>query len=47
MIGKKVLSFTVDAIGDNINATISTFDKNGKSWKLVEWTMKNPSLANT
>ena len=24
-----------------------TFDKNGKSWKLVEWTMKNPSLANT
>lgn len=24
-----------------------TFDKNGKSWKLVEWTMKNPRLANT
>ena len=32
MIGKNVLSFTVDAIGDNINATISTFDKKGK-WK--------------
>ena len=23
-----------------------TFDKNGKSWKLVEWTMKNPRLTN-
>ena len=32
MIGKNVLSFTVDGIGDNINATISIFDKNGK-WK--------------
>lgn len=32
MIGKKVLSFTVDALGDNINATISTFDENG-NWK--------------
>ena len=32
MIGKKVLSFTADGIGDNFNATISTFDENGK-WK--------------
>ena len=32
MIGKNVLSFTADGLGDNINATISTFDKNG-SWK--------------
>lgn len=22
-----------------------TFDKNGKSWKLVEWTMNNPNLS--
>lgn len=32
MIGKNVLSFTADGIGDNINATISTFDENGR-WK--------------
>ncbi len=32
MIGKDVLSFTVDGMGDNINATISTFDKDG-NWK--------------
>ncbi len=32
MIGKNVLSFTADGLGDNINATISTFDKNG-NWK--------------
>jgi carbamoyltransferase len=32
LIGKDVLSFTVDGIGDNMNATISTFDKDGK-WK--------------
>ena len=32
MIGKKVLSFTVDGMGDNINATISIFDENG-NWK--------------
>ena len=32
MIGKKVLSFTADGMGDNINATISTFDENG-NWK--------------
>ena len=32
LIGKDVLSFTVDGMGDNINATISTFDKDGK-WK--------------
>ena len=24
-----------------------TFDKNGKSWKLVEWMMKNPNPVNT
>ena len=32
MIGKDVLAFSVDGMGDNINATISTFDKDGK-WK--------------
>tara|TARA_A100001015_G_scaffold320491_1_gene447052 strand:+ start:1109 stop:2914 length:1806 start_codon:yes stop_codon:yes gene_type:complete len=32
MIGKNVLSFTADGLGDNLNATISTFDENG-SWK--------------
>lgn len=32
MIGKDVLAFTVDGMGDNMNATISTFDKDGK-WK--------------
>lgn len=32
MIGEKVLSFTVDGMGDNINATISIFDENG-NWK--------------
>jgi carbamoyltransferase len=32
MIGKDVLAFSVDGMGDNMNATISTFDKDGK-WK--------------
>ncbi len=30
MIGKKVLALTVDAMGDGMNATINTFDENGK-----------------
>ena len=32
MIGKRVLAFTADAMGDNLNATISIFDENG-NWK--------------